>query len=79
MRNLKEYPLTTEECIAVLTGMKEAMLQQELIGDMRPLVLQKAIELFERRKLLEDELKERLRFSDSSLYDFKCTECGDIE
>lgn len=44
MRDLRKYPLTTEECIKRLQEMKAVYEEVDACGDITPLVLQRAIE-----------------------------------
>lgn len=45
MRNLEEHPITYEEIILCLERLSLDLSQEERIGDMRPLLLQKAAEI----------------------------------
>ena len=46
MRNLAQYPLTDEECIKVLSELRDSIITEGAMGDIRPLVLQEAINFF---------------------------------
>lgn len=51
MRNLAQYPITTDEVIAYLAQLLEEVLTGELAcGDMRPLLLIEAIKLLQGQK-----------------------------
>jgi hypothetical protein len=45
MRNLKAYPITLDEIEQCLLCLAEELSKDELVGDMRPLLLQKAAEI----------------------------------
>ena len=47
MRNLLEYPITRDEVIECLTKLRESILEEGCIGDMRPLLLTVAIKEME--------------------------------
>ena len=39
MRNLKQYPITPQEKIKVLTDLRDDLLKSKMVGDIRPAVL----------------------------------------
>ncbi len=50
MRNTKEYPITRDEIVICLRDLSLELTNDrpmELIGDMRPLLLQKAIDIIQ--------------------------------
>lgn len=49
MRNTVEYPITLDEVIACLREYQKEC-NPEAMGDMRPLLLQRAIQIVEREK-----------------------------
>lgn len=53
MRNLQEYPITTEEIIECLQKYKEDALSEQRVGDMRPLLLTAAIRALSLAELAE--------------------------
>jgi hypothetical protein len=57
VRNLLQYPVTDEERVRVLTRMRETILSEQRMGDMRPLILRDAIAKF--REPTEKERAER--------------------
>ena len=42
MRNLKEHPVTKSEMVELLEGMAEHFQSEQLVGDMRPTLLEQA-------------------------------------
>lgn len=59
MRNLLEYPITLQEVIDLLERLEtDAIKEGEeklLCGDMRPLLLRKAIQVIERERFLHGD------------------------
>jgi hypothetical protein len=54
MRNLIEFPITLNEVIECLERCK-AECNPDLIGDMRPVLLQRAIQIVKREKFFHGE------------------------
>lgn len=47
MRNLMEFPITTDEVVATLRRTAAELSQEERIGDMRPIILEQAANTLE--------------------------------
>jgi len=45
MRNLKEFPITKDEIIDCLRQLQEDIIKEDLVGDMRPILLEEAMDI----------------------------------
>jgi hypothetical protein len=55
MRNLLEYPITKEEIVECLAELARTFDNLELCGDMRPLLLKRAIKIIKSAKEIKNE------------------------
>lgn len=58
MRNTVEYPITLSEVIECLRQFQDSC-DPDLIGDMRPLLLKRAIQIVERERFFHGEETDR--------------------
>jgi hypothetical protein len=58
MRNLLEFPVTLDEVIEGLERLKADIMQEGACGDIRPLLLHRAIQIVKREKFFHGDPNE---------------------